>query len=249
MTSFYLVTAFLIGLCLNHGRPAVRALGRVLAGLALALVASSILLANLDGTFAASTSRVRPWLLNLEGVALVLGAGLLFWSAPFALRRLDTGNALPLMGSREAYGRITRLLHWMSGGLMISVFAMGQFVAVLDEKAPERVGFLAVHMGLGAAIFLMIAARMALRLATPAPRVPPPAMIGHALLYALVVAICLTGFAMAAAPVELYGLRFPNLPPSAVAERLHRLWLPVLLLVLFAAHLAGAVQAIRRMAR
>lgn len=249
MTSFYLVTAFLIGICLNHGRPAVRALGRVLAGLALALVASSILLANLDGTFAASASRVRPWVLNAEGLALVLGAGLLFWSVPHALRRVEVGDALPLFGSREAYGKLTRLLHWMSGGLMISVFAMGQFVATLRTDAPERAGFLEVHMALGAAIFLMIAARMALRLATPAPRVPPPAMLGHALLYSLVIAICLTGFAMASAPVDLFGLRFPNLPPSPAAERLHRLWLPVLLALLFAAHLGGAVQAIRRMAR
>ena len=247
MTSFYLVTACLIGLCLNHGQPAVRALGRVLAGLALALVASSILLANLDGTFAAAGG-VRPWLLNAEGVGLLLGAGLLFWSVPFALRRL-TEETLPLFGSRTAYGQVTRLLHWMSGGLMISVFAMGQFVAVLDEQAPERAGFLDVHMTLGAAIFLMIAARMALRLATPAPRVPPPAMLGHALLYALVIAICLTGFAMASAPVELFGLRFPNLPPSPTAETLHRLWLPAMLALLFVAHLGGAVQAIRRMAR
>jgi len=248
MTSFYLLSALIIGLCLNNGVPAVRALGRLLAALALSLVASSILLANLDGTFAASASRVRVWLLNFEGLAYVLAAGLLFLSVMQAYRRVDTG-AVPWFGSRAAYGQVSRLLHWMSGGLMLSAFPMGQFVSVLGVDAPERAGFLEVHMALGGAVFLLVAARLVMRLAAPAPAVPVPVMLGHTLLYALVIALCLTGFAMASAPVDLYGLKLPNLPPSALAEALHRLWLPVLLGVLFAAHLGGAVQAIRRMAR
>ena len=247
MIEFYLVTAILIGICLNHANGWVRALGRIVAGLALSLVASSILLANLDGTFAA-VSGVKPWLLNAQGLLHLLGAGLLFWSVPAALRRAE-GAAIPLFGSRDAYGQASRLLHWMGGGLMISVFAMGQFVVVLGEGTPERAGFLDVHMALGAALFLIFALRMALRLATPAPRVPPPAMLGHGLLYALVMAICLTGFAMASAPTLLFGLRFPNLPPSSLAEALHRVWLPALLALLFLAHLGGAVHSIRRMAR
>jgi len=243
MTSFYLAYAFLIAVCLNHGRAAVRALGRLLAGLGLALVASS----NLDGTFAAA-SGARPWLLNIEGVLYVLAAGLLFWSILPTLRRNEP-EAVPLMGSRTSYGQITRVLHWTSGALMVSAFPMGQFVAVLAPEAPERAGFLAVHMAIGGAIFLMIMARLMLRLVTPAPSVPPPAMIGHAVLYSLVIALSLTGFAMATQPIDLYGLALPNLPPSATAEALHRLWLPLLLALIFAAHLAGAVHAIRRMAR
>jgi cytochrome b561 len=247
MTSFYLAYALLIAICLNHGRAGVRALGRLLAGLGLALVASSILLANLDGTFAAATG-ARPWLLNIEGVLYVLAAGGLFWSIVPTLRRAAP-EAPPLLGSRTSYGQITRRLHWTSGALMVSAFPMGQFVAVLAPDAPERAGFLAVHMAIGGAIFLMIAARLVMRLATPAPSVPPPAMIGHTILYALVIALSLTGFALATAPVDLYGLTLPNLPPSATAESLHRLWLPILLALIFVAHLGGAVQAIRRMAR
>ncbi|WP_439534165.1 cytochrome b/b6 domain-containing protein [Polymorphobacter sp.] len=247
MTSFYLASALLIAVCLNHGRPAVRALGRLLAGLALTLVASSILLANLDGTFAADSSW-RPLLLNIEGVLYILAAGALFWSILPTLRR-PAPEAPPLLGSRTSYGQLSRLLHWTSGALMISAFPMGQFVAVLAPEAPERASFLAVHMAIGAAIFLLIAARMIVRLTTPAPSVPPPVMVGHALLYALVIAVSLTGFALATQPVDLYGLRLPNLPPSATAESLHRLWLPILLVLIFIAHLGGAVHAIRRMAR
>jgi cytochrome b561 len=247
MTSFYLGFALLIALCLNHGLAPVRALGRLLAGLGLALLASSILLANLDGTFAAA-SGARPWLLNLQGLLYILAAGGLFLSVAPTLRRAAP-EAPPLLGSRTSYGQLTRLLHWMSGALMISAFPMGQFVAVLGPQAPERAGFLAVHMALGGAIFLLIAARLMVRLITQSPSVPPPVQLGHALLYALIIAISLTGFALAAQPVDLYGLKLPNLPPSRLAESLHRLWLPVLLALLFIAHLGGAVHAIRRMAR
>jgi cytochrome b561 len=247
MTSFYLGYALLIAVCLNHGRASLRALGRLLAGLGLALVASSILLANLDGTFAAATG-ARPWLLNIEGLLYILAAGGLFWSILPTLRR-PAPEAPPLLGSRTSYGQLTRLLHWMSAGLMISAFPMGQFVAVLAPEAPERAGFLTVHMAIGGAIFLLIAARLILRLTTRSPAVPPPVMLGHALLYALVVALSLTGFALATQPVDLYGLKLPNLPPSPTAESLHRLWLPLLLALLVTAHLAGAVHAIRRMVR
>jgi cytochrome b561 len=247
MTSFYLGYALLIAVCLNHGRASLRALGRLLAGLGLALVASSILLANLDGTFAAATG-ARPWLLNIEGLLYILAAGGLFWSIIPTLRR-PAPDVPPLMGSRTSYGQLTRLLHWMSGALMVSAFPMGQFVAVLAPEAPERAGFLAVHMAIGGAIFLLIAARLILRLTTRAPSVPPPVQLGHAALYGLVIAISLTGFALATQPVDLYGLRLPNLPASPTAESLHRLWLPILLALLFIAHLGGAIHAIRRMAR
>jgi cytochrome b561 len=247
MTSFYLGFALLIAVCLNHGRASVRALGRLLAGLGLGLVASSILLANLDGTFAAATG-ARPWLLNIEGLLYILAAGGLFLSIIPNLRRTET-EVPPLLGSRTSYGQLTRLLHWISGALMISAFPMGQFVAVLTPEAPERAGFLAVHMAIGGAIFLLVAARLVVRLTTRSPSVPPPVMVGHALLYALVIAISLTGFALATQPIDLYGLKLPNLPPSPTAESLHRLWLPILLALLFTAHLGGAVHAIRRMAR
>ena len=74
-------------------------------------------------------------------------------------------------------------------------------------------------------------------------------MAAHTALYAMLIAISLTGFALAPEPVDLYGLTLPRLPPSPTAEALHRIWLPILLAALFAAHLGGAVRAIRRMAR
>ncbi len=247
MIDFYLATAVLIAVTLNHRRPLVRALGRIAAALALSLIASSILLANLDGTFDRAGG-VRPWVLNIEAVLAITAAGALFWTVPFVMREPESAP-LPLTGSAQRYGQINRLLHWSAAALIIAAVPMGQFVAVLAPQAGERAGFLAVHMAIGAAVFLLVAARMVVRLASPAPSVPVPAMAAHAALYALLIALCLTGFALAPSPVQLYGLGFPRLPPSVLAEALHRLWLPVLLAALFALHLAGARTSIRRMAR
>ena len=54
---------------------------------------------------------------------------------------------------------------------------------------------------------------------------------------------------MATAPIDLMGLKLPNLPADKLAAWLHRSVLPVVFLLLFVPHLAGAVKAIRRMAR
>jgi hypothetical protein len=54
---------------------------------------------------------------------------------------------------------------------------------------------------------------------------------------------------MARAPIDLMGLKLPNLPADAFAAWLHSNVLPVLFLLLFLPHLAGAVKGIRRMAR
>lgn len=243
MTSFYLATALLIAISLNHRRPPVRAIGHVLAGLALAMIAASIILANLDGTFAASPSAIKPWLLNAQALLAILAAGALFWAAPKALKRPPS----PGLGHTP----LTRTLHWTSAALIIAAYPMGQFISILSPKAPERAEFLATHLAIGAAVFALTAARLINRLITrPAATPPTPlkSMAAHTALYALILAISLTGLALTTAPVSLYGLSFPRLPPSANAEALHRVWLPILLAALLAAHLTAAATTIRRMA-
>ncbi|NJC07312.1 cytochrome b/b6 domain-containing protein [Polymorphobacter fuscus] len=248
MTSFYLGLALIIALTINARYAVVRALGSLAAATAMGFLAWSVVLANTDGTFArVPAGDNTPLLLNIEAALIGLGAIMLLLSIPRQFRRTDA--TLPWRNTLTAYGQITRGLHWGSATLVIAAFTIGQFVSILADDAPERAEFLATHMAIGGAIFLLTFARMFERLVRPSPPTSLPAHGGHFLLYALLIATSVTGLALATAPVPLLGLSLPNLPANPLAEPLHRLVLPLILLLLFAAHLVGAIKAIRRMAR
>jgi cytochrome b561 len=247
MTSFYLGLALVLAITINNRFAAVRALGVLVAAVALGFMAWSIVLANLDGTFArAPAGSVLPWLLNGEAVLITLGALLLLWTIPRQLR--NAAALVPVRSTTTAYGQITRGLHWASATLIIAAFTMGQFIAVLATDNPVRGDFRTTHMAIGGAIFLLTFARMFERLVRPAPPNKGVAHFGHFLLYTLLTAICVTGLALASAPVDLFGLKLPNLPAGALAAPLHRLFAGLIGL-LFVGHLYAAVRAIRRMAR
>ncbi|MFZ4688776.1 MAG: cytochrome b/b6 domain-containing protein [Polymorphobacter sp.] len=249
MTSFYLGLAVVLAVTLNLPWAIGRALGNLVAGVALAFMAGSIALANMDGTFAKAPAGSRmPLLLNAEAVLMVAAAALLLLTIPRQLRHA-TPAPLPLHSTTTAYGMITRALHWLAATLIIAAFTMGQFLAVLRPDAPERPDFLATHMAVGGAIFLLTFARMFVRLIKPAPPNPDRVHFAHFLLYAVITAFCVTGLALTPVPVPLLGLSLPNLPPDPIAGPLHHRSLPLLFLLLVGLHLFGAVKAIRRMAR
>lgn len=248
MTTLYLGLALLLAITLNARPAPVRAIGALLAAAAMALMAWSIVLANRDGTFAAvPAGNSTPTILNIAAGILAI-AGLVIVSGIPKLFRRDPGT-VPPRSTPAAYGHATRALHWAGATLVIAAYTMGLFVAILPETRPERAEFLVAHMAIGGAIFLITFARMFERLVRPAPPTAAKAMVGHFLLYTLLVATSVTGLAMATAPIPLLGLSLPNLPADPIAEPLHRVLLPPLFIVLMALHLAGAVKAIRRMAR
>lgn len=248
MTSLYLGLALAIAATVNAPWGWLRALGNLIAAGAMAMMAWSIVLANRDGTFAAvAPGNSTPAILN--GIAVVLGTGvvLLLIGIPRQFRR--DGGKVPPRSTPFAYGHVTRALHWASATLIIAAFTMGLFVAILPEARPERAEFLTAHMAIGGAVFLLTFARMFERLVRKSPPNPGPVHGAHFLLYALLVATSVTGLALATAPIKLLGLSLPNLPPEPIAAPLHHIVLPLLFLVFFALHLAGAVKAMRRMAR
>lgn len=114
----------------------------------------------------------------------------------------------------ESYGAIAKLLHWS-----IVLLIIGQFVfASLAEDLPDDAGrleMLARHKSFGMLILLLALARIAWRLANPTP-LPPPgtprwqrvaAASTHGILYLLILAQPLVGWAMSSAgghPVALF---------------------------------------------
>ena len=247
MTSFYLGLALIMALSINSRFAVVRVLAALLAAVALGFMAWSIMLANLDGSFARAPAGSRlPWLLNAEAVLITLAALLLLWVVPRQWRR--NGGSVPGRSTTAAHGQLTRGLHWGSATLIIAAFTMGQFIAVLTPDNAVRAEFMATHMAVGGAVFLLTLARMFERLVRPAPPNGAGAHIGHFLLYTLLTAIGVTGLALAPMPVDLLGLKLPNLPASMIAAPLHRA-LTALLALLFLGHVYAARRSIRRMAR
>jgi cytochrome b561 len=248
MTSLYLGLALTLALTLNARFAIVRAAGTLVAITAMAFMAWSIWLANGDGTFAAAPAGSRvPVLLNIEAGLLVIGMLVLLWSLPGQFRRPAVD--VPWRGTEAAYGHTSRALHWAGATLIIAAYVIGQFVSILAPTNPIRPEFLTTHMAIGGAIFLLTFARMFERLVKPGPPNKVGVHWAHFFLYTLLVATCVTGLSMATAPIDLMGLKLPNLPENAFAAALHQKALPVFFLLLFLPHLLGAVKAIRRMAR
>jgi cytochrome b561 len=124
---------------------------------------------------------------------------------------------------QPGYGAFAKLLHWLVFLLVIGQFALGWLMPDIGrDTRPE--GLIAWHLAVGASILVLVAIRFAWRLYRPVPLVTddvPPwqhrlAFATHWLLYAVLIAIVLLGWANAAArgyAVRAFGV--VTLPPIA----------------------------------
>jgi cytochrome b561 len=148
-----------------------------------------------------------------------------------------------------------RVLHWLMALLIVAMLFIG--VGMVASVSERHEWLLRIHKPLGIAILLLAVVRLAVRLRHPPPALPadlalPQRLAAHAshwLLYALMLAMPLIGWAMLSAggyPVMLSAsLRLPPiLPTSATAFALLRHlhgWLAVALFATFLAHMAAAL--------
>lgn len=121
-----------------------------------------------------------------------------------------------------------RVLHWTMAVLILAMLFVG--VGMVATVAERHAWLLAIHKPLGLAIFVLAIVRLAVRLRHPPPPLPADlpslqriaALLSHWLLYALMIAMPLIGWAMLSAggyPVMLASdLRLPAiLPENATA--------------------------------
>ncbi len=122
------------------------------------------------------------------------------------------------------YTRTAILLHWLAALLIASNFALGLSMVGLPFS-PQKFRWYGWHKWTGITVFLVALARLAWRIAFPAP--PPVAMsewqrraarVTHALLYALMLAIPLSGWVYSSATgvsvVYLGLVPLPDLVPK-----------------------------------
>ena len=279
MTEFYLILAAFLAFTLNHASRILRSLGTLTAALALAMIAWSIVLANLDGTFAAIPAdarlaeRIKPFVLNTQAAIASVVALFLLW-AVWAQGRRRVADSMPLRNTAAAFGRVSRYAHWVIGTLMLILLPMGLFTSVLADDHPERGVYMATHQALGITVLLLVVLRMVWLGQSPAPAMRADlqfwqrqlARATHVSLYALMLAFPVTGVLLTAwrgEVLDVYGwsvtgLLAPNAEAAAVVAFLHNLVLPALFYLAIFLHL-GAVtkhhfgerrqQEVRRMLR
>lgn len=138
-----------------------------------------------------------------------------------------------MMGVRQRFAPIQRLLHWFMAICIIAMFFIG--VGMVSTIMPKYLPLISIHKSLGASILILALIRMAVRLHYGAPPLPADlpepmklaAHLSHYALYGLMIVMPLLGWAMlsaAAYPVVLYGgIQLPPLLPQS--DRLHTaLW-------------------------
>lgn len=120
----------------------------------------------------------------------------------------------------KRYGAVARWLHWSFVALIAFQMIGAQLIDAFPRESFGRRFMLDSHESVGLAALLLVAARLAWKLANPAPAgVGPPwqqrlARIGHGALYVLLVAIPVVGYVVATArghDPAFFGLTVPSL--------------------------------------
>ncbi len=158
-------------------------------------------------------------------------------------------------GDAVNYGRVARLLHWLIAALVFIMLAIGWCMDLFPKE--WKTSALGIHKSIGILILLLATIRLIWRLRHHAPQLPAAmpaweiraALSAHYLLYALLFAMPLTGWAMTSAkgrPAMFLGvIPLPDLvaPDKALGHNLESLhgYLAYALAALIAFHAAAAL--------
>jgi cytochrome b561 len=150
---------------------------------------------------------------------------------------------------------IARLLHWLMAAMILTMLFIG--VGMVSTVSVWHDRLVGLHKPLGIAVLILVLLRIAVRLLHRAPPLPADlsplmklgAHLSHLLLYALMVAMPLIGWAMLSAggyPIKLFGSTYlPSMLAAnpVVFARLHlaHTWLAYLLFATVMAHFAAAL--------
>jgi cytochrome b561 len=155
----------------------------------------------------------------------------------------------------QRFSPLQRILHWLMAAIIIAMLFIG--VGMVSSIGPRYLALISIHKTLGILVLILALVRLAVRLLYGAPALPATlprpmklaAHLSHYVLYALMIAMPLLGWAMLSAaqyPVVLLGdIRLPMI--VSPSESLHTLlWSAhhYLAFVLFAVVLLHAAAAL-----
>jgi cytochrome b561 len=161
------------------------------------------------------------------------------------------------MKVRHHYTTTAKLLHWLMATLILGLIVLGLYMEGLPFS-PEKLKLYAWHKWAGVTAFVLVLARLAWRARNRPPPLPAgmapaqrlAAHAGHALLYALMIAIPLSGWLMSSAkgvPTVWFGVvPLPDLLDKSEAlgsllEATHK-YLNWLLIATLVGHVGAALK-------
>jgi cytochrome b561 len=159
-----------------------------------------------------------------------------------------------IMAQHRPFPLFSRILHWTMAVMILAMLFIG--IGMVSSVAAYH-SLISIHRPLGILVLILVAVRLVNRLLDPPPPLPEgmpgwqrfAAHGSHIVLYALMFAVPLVGWAMLSAaryPVVLYGpLLLPPIAPQDpelfAALRATHTVLALLLFATFLAHLSAAL--------
>jgi cytochrome b561 len=126
---------------------------------------------------------------------------------------------MAIANTRTHYGTVAMTLHWLIAVLLIANICLGLYFSDLSHDDPSLFLLVQTHKSIGLTVLALSVIRLAWRLVNPVPPLPPGmsaplrfiAHASHFLLYALIILIPLSGWAMVSAsplglPTSYFGL-------------------------------------------
>ncbi len=162
-----------------------------------------------------------------------------------------------LRNDADSWGAPAKLFHWVMAALILVQITLG-LMAANWPLSPAKLELFFWHKSSGMLILALVALRLAWRLANPTPALPPgmaawertAAHLSHFLLYALMIALPVTGWIISSAsnvPFRIFWLiPLPAItaPDKAVANLFSAVhgWLVTLLALVLLAHVGAALR-------
>lgn len=130
---------------------------------------------------------------------------------------------MAIRNTPESWGWPARLLHWAGAALVLFLLVLGFWMANFVESMITQIKWTQIHKSWGTVAFALVLLRLVWRVMNPTPRLPVHmsalekglAHGGHLALYALMIAMPLTGWLMASSSplndADAYPMRIPNM--------------------------------------
>lgn len=129
---------------------------------------------------------------------------------------------MALRNDPDSWGWMARLMHWSMAVLIVFMMALGTYTDNAELDLAEKFRLVQLHKSVGAVVLALALLRLAWRWVNPTPEQPAgtpdwqarAARIGHVSLYALMIAVPVSGWLMASASplndASLGEARVPN---------------------------------------
>jgi cytochrome b561 len=204
-----LITAVSTAWFMNCSTPKMRAFGTFLAALecfAMVIWFENVLATGIIENPKPSQTPMdsaKPTLLWIQaGVALV--AGLVLFITAFKQSQGSEAITLTAKNEPERYGLVSRMIHWTTAILFISLIPMGIFTSMIPEDAWFRNHYYIIHKSIGVTVFILFFLRVFWNRRSRRPELDVSlkpaerrwAHRAHIALYVMMISIPVTGYFM-----------------------------------------------------